>query len=105
MGETKKVKKEISFKYHIFPNVIVSPSRLEILNKLFDSPEGLSYDELVEKMSEKEGVQRHLDVLLKDNIIENKSGRYTLSKYGQDFYYDLGKAALKVKEEGLLSNP
>jgi hypothetical protein len=35
----------------------------------------------------------------------NKNGKYTLSKHGLDVYYDLGKAALKVKEEGLLDSP
>jgi DNA-binding transcriptional ArsR family regulator len=99
-----KVSKDLIVRYDILSDVIVSPTRLEILNKLFDSPDGLSYNELVKQMTEQAGVQRHLDVLLKDNIIENKSGKYTLSIYGHDVYDALGKVALKVKEEGLLSN-
>ena len=103
MGETGKVRKTFIGKYHVFSDVIVSPSRLEILNKLFDSPDGLSYNELLNKMSEEAGIQNHLGVLLKDNIIENKDGKYSLSNNGLVVYYAVGKAAMKVKEEGLLS--
>jgi predicted transcriptional regulator len=110
MGETegrKKVVKDISFKYHILSDVIVSPVRIGILNKLFESsPEGLSYDELSKIMSvESEILRYHLNALVKDGIAEkiSESGKYTLSKNGLDFYYDLGKAAMKVKDEGLLS--
>jgi hypothetical protein len=49
---------------------------------------------------------RHLNVVLKDNILEQKDEKYLLSTKGLDFYHALGKAAKKVKEEGLLSpNP
>lgn len=41
MGETKKVSSKITFRYDILSDVIVSPTRIEILNKLSDNPTGL----------------------------------------------------------------
>ena len=55
------------------------------------------------QLSEQTDIQDHLDVLLEENIVEEKNGKYFLSKKGLDFYYSLGKVAMKVKEEGLLS--
>jgi DNA-binding transcriptional ArsR family regulator len=105
MGDkTTKVSKDLTVRYNILSDIVASPTRIEILNKLFDFPEGLTYDELVKKMSEEAGVQRHLDMLLKDNIIENQSGKYILSKNGREVYSDLGKVASKVKEAGVLSD-
>jgi DNA-binding transcriptional ArsR family regulator len=102
--KTIKVSKKLTVRYNIISDVLVSPARLEILNKLFDSPEGLSFDELVEKMpKEAITVRFHLDVLLKDNIVEERDVKYFLSENGLDFYYVLGKAAKKVQEEGLLT--
>jgi DNA-binding transcriptional ArsR family regulator len=101
-GRTTRVSKDLTIKYNIISDVIVSPTRLEILNNLIDSPGGLSYDELLKKMSEQTDLQRHLDILLRGNIIEYEHGKYSLSKKGVDVYFTRGKAAMKVKEQGLL---
>jgi DNA-binding transcriptional ArsR family regulator len=106
MGEDKtiKVEKTLTIRYNIVSDVIVSPTRLEILNNLIDSPDGLSYSELVNHMPKEEATLKHdLDILVKDNVVENWNGKYILSKNGMDVYYAIGKAAMKVKEEGLLS--
>jgi len=111
MGEdkTKKVSKELTVRYDILSDVIVSPVRIEILNKLSDHPDGLSYEDLVNHIRpelRKYNVQKHLIGLVEDGVIvKDKDEKYSLSKVGEDTYDTLAKIALRAKSEQIFSNP
>jgi DNA-binding transcriptional ArsR family regulator len=101
--ETRKVSKSFTAKYDILSDVIVSPTRIEIINKLSDYPTGLPYEEIVKLIPEdlrQSNVQRHLDHLIKENvIIENNDGKYSLTEWGEKTYNMLVKAASEIKAE------
>ncbi len=109
MGEEKttKVSKEFTMRYDILSDVLVSPIRIEILNKLSDHPNGLSYEDvvaLIPKDLQQANVRRHFDRLIQEKVIEDKGdGRYALSKLGEETYSTLVKVASKAKSEGIFS--
>jgi DNA-binding transcriptional ArsR family regulator len=110
MGELRtKVSKEFTAKYDILSDVIVSPVRIEILNKLSDHPDGLSYEDLVKLLRpelRQSNVQKHLDRLVEEDVaVEDKDEKYSLSKLGEETYDTLAKVALRAKSEQIFSNP
>ena len=91
-------------KYDILSDVTASPTRIEIINKLYDSSDGLAFDKIAKQLSPNTvNIQRHLDVLLKDKLIEIKNGMYTLSRDGQNIYSVLVEVAKKAKDEKIFS--
>jgi DNA-binding transcriptional ArsR family regulator len=109
MGETKKVGKTFIARYDILSDVIASPTRIEILNKLSGHPNGLSYQEIVKLIPadlQKSNIQKHLDRLVEEGVaVKDKDEKYSLSKLGEDTYETLTKVASKAKSEQIFSNP
>jgi predicted transcriptional regulator len=100
--KTRKVSKSFTAKYDILSDVIVSPPRIEIINKLSDYPTGLPYEEIVKLIPEdlrQWNVRRHLDHLIKENVIEDNGGKYSLTDLGKKTYNMLVKAASEIKAE------
>jgi predicted transcriptional regulator len=99
-----RVSKDLTAKYDILSDVTASPTRIEIINKLSGSSDGLPFEEIAKQLSPNTvDIQRHLDVLLKDKLIENKNGMYTLSRDGQNIYSVLVEVAKKAKAEKIFS--
>ncbi len=111
MGDEKttKVEKTLTIRYDVLSDVIVSPFRIEILNKLSDHPNGLSYEDLVKLLRpelRQPYVQKHLNLLVEEGVVvKDKDGRYSLSKLGEETYDTLAKVALRAKSEQIFSNP
>ena len=108
MKTTKKVSKTFTARYDILSDVIVSPTRIEIVNKLSDHPTGLPYEEiisLIPKERQEVNIKYHLNDLIQKNIIEEQSsGKYALSELGKETYNMLVNIASRAKSEKIFSN-
>jgi predicted transcriptional regulator len=96
----------LTARYNILSDVIASPTRIEIVNKLSDYPTGLSYEDIVKQMPDdivQVNIRRHLNRLIKEDIVEDKDGKYSLSKLGEHIYSMLTKIAAKAKAENIFS--
>lgn len=105
--ETRKVSKSFIGRYDILSDVIVSPTHIEIINKLSDYPTGLPYEELVKLIPEdlrQSNVQRHLDHLMKEDVIEHNAGKYSLTEWGKKTYDMLVKAASEIKAQSQMKS-
>jgi DNA-binding HxlR family transcriptional regulator len=111
--KTKKVLREFIVRYEILSDVVVSPVRIEILNKLSDSQNGLYYKEIVNRIPDdlrQRNIQKHLYNLVKEGIViveaDAKDGktRYVLSKLGEETYSTVTKVAERAKSEQVFSN-
>jgi DNA-binding transcriptional ArsR family regulator len=111
MGELTKVSKTFTAKYDILSDVIVSPVRIEILRNLKSHPNSLSFGEIVHYVPEdmrKRNIQKHLDQLLRENIIyiqhhpagdNTAEEKYSLTESGKVTYDKLVEIASELKAE------
>jgi predicted transcriptional regulator len=100
--ETKKVNRSFNGIYGILSDVIVSPIRIEIINKLSDYPNGLPYEDILNLIPEdllQSNVQRHLDYLMKEDLVAYNGGKYCLTQRGKKSYDMLVDAASEIKAE------
>jgi predicted transcriptional regulator len=105
-GKTTKVTKTFVGRYDILSDVIVSPVRIEILHKLSDNPNGLSFEDIVNLIPEdmrQRNIQKHLDQLIRENFVaeedKDKGKRYVLTESGKVNYSMLVEIASELKAE------
>lgn len=107
--KTTKVSKELTVRYDILSDVIISSARIDMVSKLSDHPEGLRYNEIVTLIPEdrrEPNLRDQLDELIKKNIVKDKGGgKYALSDLGKETYNWLVKVASRAKAEKIFSNP
>lgn len=85
-------------------DIMVSPTRIELLNKLSSSNGGMSDIDIKRELSESLGVQRHLAKLLADGIIKKTGDNlYSLTAEGISVYKNIQEIASKAQEKRILS--
>ena len=87
-------------------DIMASPTRIEIMNKLSSSDSGMSEEEIIQQISNNFlGVRSNLTKLLEEKIIEvrDNDNRYYLTEQGKSIYKDIQEIASKVQEKKILS--
>jgi predicted transcriptional regulator len=82
-------------------DLLISPCRLNVMNNLAEAKEeGLSFDEMKQQMtSHSEYLNKHVEKLIREAIIQNKDGKYYLTKDGSNLYKILEQVAAKIKTD------
>jgi len=67
--------------------ILISPCRLGIMNKLAKSDSGLTEKEIADQLRNTSvSFSRHLDRLIKAQIVRPQEGRYVLTNHGRLVY-------------------
>lgn len=115
--KTRKVSKDLTVRYDILSDIIVSPMRIEILKILSDHTDGLSFERLTSLIRPElrrlpvqtyfDHVRKHLDHLVEEGAVvkDKEVEKYSLSKLGEETYDTLAKVAVRAKSEHIFSNP
>jgi predicted transcriptional regulator len=85
-------------------DIMVSPTRIELLNKLSRSNGGMSDNDIKRELSESLGVERHLAKLLADGIIKKTGDNlYSITEEGISVYKHIQEIASKAQEKKIFS--
>ena len=81
-------------------DVLISPCRLGVMNNLAESNNGLSLDDITKQMAAHSPyLNKHIEKLIQESIIQNKEGRLYLTKDGKNLYKALVQIATKIKTD------